>query len=360
MKNDATRLIPEVLQDAVIVLVPGVMGSTLRFRGEGRYGEPVDEIVWGQSVSATADLLASHPVRLASPELRADQIIEWIAYGPKRKPVYGPLIDFCKSDIGLGLKENVNFFPFAYDWRADNRETAQRLAEFIRRVDPEERREVYLIAHSMGGMVCRLMVLSNASIASRTRLLFQLASPMHGSASAFDSLRRHPRFHWFLDTLWGFSHHLHPDQRAQLMSTLSQFASLYQLLPPAAVTTLLKEDDGTQYSALHRDAWPGNLHSFLDAAEEVHRLLAKPIDPPIRCVYAIEHPTPWMYLVTREWQIKAERRIEAAGDGTVTCASAYAGSETGDRHPVSGGGTQHNELPSNASVHRLLREALAE
>src|SRR3989442_1329515 len=113
MKSDAKRLIPQVLQEAVVVFVPGVMGSTLRFRGEGKYGEPINEIVWGQSFSATADLLASHPVRLASPELQADQVIEWIAWwGSKRRAVYGPLIDFCKSEIGLGLKEHVNFFPF--------------------------------------------------------------------------------------------------------------------------------------------------------------------------------------------------------------------------------------------------------
>src|SRR5207249_2997864 len=109
---------------------------------------------------------------------------------------------------------------------SDNRQTAERLADFIREKDERGTRKIYLIAHSMGGIVCRLMLLADESIASRVEILFQVATPIQGSASAFDTLLRHPRFHWFLDIFWTLSHRLNVDQRARLATTLSGFPSL--------------------------------------------------------------------------------------------------------------------------------------
>ncbi|MGK7942482.1 MAG: hypothetical protein AB4062_20445 [Crocosphaera sp.] len=40
-------------------------------------------------------------------------------------------MDFCTQETGLNLTQGKNFFPFAYNWLADNRETADKLAAYI-------------------------------------------------------------------------------------------------------------------------------------------------------------------------------------------------------------------------------------
>src|SRR6266481_483408 len=112
--------------ETLTFFVPGIMGSSLRFSGAGEHGEFVDELVWGGSFADTVDLLATHPARLGLAELKPDAVIEWLKVGFLKKPFYGPIVAFCKSEKGLGLQEGTNFFPFAYDWRADNRQTAER------------------------------------------------------------------------------------------------------------------------------------------------------------------------------------------------------------------------------------------
>jgi len=346
------------LDKAVVVFVPGVMGSKLRFRGAGDFGEPIDEVVWGSNLVQNLDVLATHPQRLASGDLHPDGVIASLELGGWLVvPLYGPLLSFCRSGAGLGLIDGQNLFLYSYDWRADNRETARKLGKFIDSIDRAGERELFLIAHSMGGLVCRLLLLADAAIASHVRLLFQIASPIRGSAKAFDSLRRHPRFDKLFDALWRLAHRLNPDHRARLMETLTDFASLYQLLPPKDIVTLVTED-GAQYDALYREAWPAHLRSMLDLADQVHTLLAAPVPSPVRCVYAKEHDTPFLYLVNRDWSIKAEK-IEAAGDGTVTCASAYADSRLEQRSVISGPSTEHADLPANDRVLELLRKEIS-
>jgi pimeloyl-ACP methyl ester carboxylesterase len=344
------------LDDAVVVFVPGILGSILRFRGTGTLGEPIDEVVWGEDLVQNADILAAHPERLASSRLQPDGVIEWVKSGwlPK-KPVYGPLLEFCKRDAGLGLVEGQNFFPFGYDWRADNRETAQTLGELINRADPSGQREVFFIAHSMGGLVCRLLLLTDASIARRVRLFFQIASPTRGSAKAFDSLRRRPQFDKLFDCVWTLAHNWQPDRRARLVQTLTGFPSLFQLLPPKDVYTLVTED-GAEHAALVREAWHANLQPMLDRAEQVHALLARPIRSPMKCVYAGGHETPLKYVVSRDWNIKAEWN-PVQGDGTVTCASAYAQSRPEQRCLISGR-TDHTTLCGDDQVFELLRKEI--
>jgi pimeloyl-ACP methyl ester carboxylesterase len=87
---------------------------------------------------------------------------------------------------GLGLIEGKTFFPFAYDWRADNRSSADSLERFIRQVIKDKR--LRFIAHSMGGIVTRLMLKKHKDLLVRTDVLFQVASPIGGSAVAFAAL----------------------------------------------------------------------------------------------------------------------------------------------------------------------------
>jgi phospholipase A1 len=173
----------------LIVFVPGIMGSVLRFKGVGEFGDWCEEDVWGSDAGVIIDTLARRPNRLRSPNLEATAVLREITgrvWGKRVHEVfYGPLLDFCVERLemgGLGLEPGNEFVPFAYDWRLDNRENAKRLAVKIKQHDPQENRPIGLVAHSMGGLVCRLMILNESAIALRIRFFLQIASPVLGAA----------------------------------------------------------------------------------------------------------------------------------------------------------------------------------
>lgn len=103
-------------------------------------------------------------------------------------------MQFCRNNIGLRAEDD--FFPFAYNWLTDNQVTANKLAEFIREKDQTGNYLYCLIAHSMGGIVSRLMLANpnNRDLAEKTKLLFQIATPVRGSAKAYYALKRYPNF----------------------------------------------------------------------------------------------------------------------------------------------------------------------
>lgn len=339
--------------NSLTFFIPGVMGSTLRYRGQGEYGQPVDEEIWGSDLWSNADLLATKPSRLAAPNVEAQEVLRELRTGRfLRVNVYRELLDYCSSEIGLSLDTNGQFHPFAYDWRADNRESARKLAQFIIDVDPSEKLPVKIIAHSMGGIVARLMLLENEAILHRTTLLFQIASPIAGSAKAFHTLKKSPRFDRIFDSLWKVFHNLNPDRRAQLQQTLQGFPSLYQLLPPSNVKTIY-DNTGRQYSAVDSELWPAQLGTFLQAATEVHQLLQQPLESTIKCIYSNAHKTDVFYLVNQLSHIVASQCVD--GDGTVCCSSAFAQTDTDQRHLIEGKGADHNALCRNPEVFKVLK-----
>ena len=58
---------------------------------------------------------------------------------------------YARAVLALGGRWNVT--PFAYDWRKDIDDSSNELAKLIRR--DFQGKPVHLVAHSMGGLVCR-------------------------------------------------------------------------------------------------------------------------------------------------------------------------------------------------------------
>lgn len=345
----------------LLIFVPGIMGSELRYRGPGEFGELVDDEVWGSDPGVVLDVLARKPYRLSLAELHPTSVIRHIkgrVYGKGvDKPLYGPLIDFCTGQEGLALELDVQFVPFPYDWRKDNRNSAETLADRIRQADPAGNRPIGLIGHSMGGIICRLLLLSQPQIASRISFYLQIASPILGSAKAFHTLREGPGFSFIMDQLIGIIHHRDLQRRVDLMSVLQTFPSIYQLLPPARIPTLLTPS-GQQISAVANEVWLNDSRKHAEAAREVHVILEQPLNVPITCVYSNCHETDWHYLVDTEFRIKGALR-ERFGDGTVVSASAFEGSDVGGRLRLDTGGTSHDELPCHEKVKTVLRELVS-
>jgi pimeloyl-ACP methyl ester carboxylesterase len=281
-----------------------------------------------------------------------------ITAGSGEQDIYGSLIRFCLSEAGLGLREGVNFYPFPYDWRKDNALSADDLAQRIRELDPSKEKQVYLIAHSMEGLVCRIMLNRQPEILRRTRLFFQIASPVEGSPKAFWTLNKYPEFSTFIDLFYLRKHLLNPDRRAQLLVAVQSCASLFQLLPPRHINTLIGPG-GAEYPAVCPDAWPMQLHSQLAKAESIQSVLDVSAGIAMRSIYSGQHPTMWRFAVDRFWTIMGMEK-KPDGDETVPASSARARSSGEVQVEVKGELTEHTALCRNPEVHRLLKEAICD
>jgi pimeloyl-ACP methyl ester carboxylesterase len=262
---------------------------------------------------------------------------------------------FCSSEAGLGLQEGVNFHPFPYDWRQDNAASANKLADRIRQLDPNQEKELYFIAHSMGGLVCRIAITAEPEIRKRVRLFFQIASPLEGSPKAYWTLNKYPEFSPFINVLYLRKHLLEPDRRAQLLRAIQSFTSAFQLLPPRHVMTLIGPG-GAEYPARHPAAWPIQLHGQLDKAEAIQPALSILPGIPMRCVYSQKRKTPWRFKVNHLWAIIA-RNSKPNGDGTVPATSAKSLSEESACYEATGVLTEHTDLCRHPNVHEQLKQA---
>jgi pimeloyl-ACP methyl ester carboxylesterase len=288
---------------------------------------------------------------LISRELVATSVIRTIRLGRfKTRQIYGPLLDFCTSRPGLQLSNGQSFFAFPYDWRGDLAHSAVDLAALVNRAPAP----VYVVAHSMGGLVTRIMLNRSGPAARRVRGVFQIAPPDGGSSKAFITLKRRPSLGPISDSLWYLYYFFSPEKRARLMNALGNMHSIYQLLPPLEEKVLL-QSGGIQRSALDADAWAFRDQCMLEAAVRAQKQLAAVPTVPTRCVYSAQYPTEWLLAIDDNWNPVASGR-KAGGDGTITSASASARSS--DTVAFGGAGAEHTQLCSRADVHEALREFL--
>lgn len=144
-----------------VVLVPGVTGVSLVDAETG-------ELAWGDGRRLLRP--RDHGWQFAlplvpgdHPELVPAEVIREIRLGPITKPVYGPVLDaLVAAGYRLGDLEapdsDATLYPFAYDWRRSNVDSAAVLAErleAVRRARGVDELEVDLICQSNGGYVCR-------------------------------------------------------------------------------------------------------------------------------------------------------------------------------------------------------------
>jgi pimeloyl-ACP methyl ester carboxylesterase len=122
-----------------VVLVPGIMGSDLATIDE----EGDEDLVWinlFRLVFGQMERLKLSPDGSSS----ADERIRVVPTGPDRRTY---------TRVILWLRASWNVEPFAFDWRKDMDDSADALAAFIRNKFPGQ--PVHLVAHSMGGLLCR-------------------------------------------------------------------------------------------------------------------------------------------------------------------------------------------------------------
>jgi pimeloyl-ACP methyl ester carboxylesterase len=186
--------------DHFIVLVPGFMGSTLRSKRTGR-------MVWGNFDQSLKEATRGNPfgwigwirdflngMRYPNPDLEAVDLMEEVAFFPPlyKQEHYQRLSAFLKT-LGYKVGDNVpesqrNVYEFPYDWRQDNRTSGRQLKAKIKQWRAHHpNAEVWIIAHSNGGLVARWYIEKEAGKKIVTKL-FLMGSPWDGTAVGFKSL----------------------------------------------------------------------------------------------------------------------------------------------------------------------------
>jgi hypothetical protein len=194
--------------DDVLVVIPGIMGSTL-YRDDRPVWEPSGKAV----VSALTSLLRN-VTTLRLPEGigddRPDDGVRAMNLMPDvRLPFgiwtfdrgYSALLDFLRTTFAVvepapdDPTAPANLIVFPYDWRLSNRYNGEQLR---RVVDPALERwraqggryadaKLIFICHSMGGLIAR-WYLDRLGGAEVTRKLITLGTPHRGAFNALDQL----------------------------------------------------------------------------------------------------------------------------------------------------------------------------
>ncbi len=106
--------------------------------------------------------------------------------------------DFDLNNIHLDPKEKEDIFYFVYDWRFDNSTTADKLKIFIDNIiKAEGYSKVNIIAHSMGGLVCKSALQKDALMHEKINNIIFVGTPNLGAVENFTLMKhglRAPRF----------------------------------------------------------------------------------------------------------------------------------------------------------------------
>jgi pimeloyl-ACP methyl ester carboxylesterase len=190
---------------------------------------------------------------------------------------------YARAVLTLGGRWNVT--PFAYDWRKDIDDSSNELAKLIRR--DFQGKPVHLVAHSMGGLVCRNFIrlhpdlweaMKDPGLVQGGRLIM-LGTPNYGSFCIPQVMTGQDKMIDLLATL-----DVRHDLR-EVLDVTNSFVGSYMMLPaPGKLTPVLQK--------LYRSETWGEIAGLvsqrhLDRAYQFHHDLeaAAPTIDPARMTY---------------------------------------------------------------------------
>lgn len=344
------------MSDHFLIFVPGILGSELRYVGESAVKDYENVAVWGEDLSVLWDALAKNPACLRRP-LQPGRILRTIKFHwLSVKKLYDPFLKFLAKQ---GYSEDTNFHGFAYDWRQDNRQTALLLANFMRGKVSKGIQHFKIVAHSMGGIVVRLLLAdpSNQDLAARVKLFVQIGTPVLGSSKAYYTLKHSPEISWLFDIWRTAREQLDRTLLTELIESVRSFDSIFQLLPAETENVLLTAG-GDHFSAVNARAWPSQYAQKVRAAQEVHQIIQAFQFPQMKTFYGTEIVTDYDYVVDRDFNVLSKRPSPFKGDGTVIMASAVLASPVATRTPIPDRHAVHDSLPNHKDVMQYLASEL--
>jgi pimeloyl-ACP methyl ester carboxylesterase len=159
----------------VLVFVPGTMGTQLH--------NAAGEELWPPKPLETQTGYKRMDKLMADDVTHGDIIRNVLCFD-----FYGSLFHAFKDLKYLPGDPSQRLIAFPYDWRLDLEATSQRLAAELDKLNSEPVEEIHLVAHSMGGLITRL-VLESGRYADRPwfgkiRSFLALAVPHQGAPLA--------------------------------------------------------------------------------------------------------------------------------------------------------------------------------
>jgi pimeloyl-ACP methyl ester carboxylesterase len=340
----------------VVVLLPGITGSVLAKDGEEVWAPTPGAALRGL-LSLGRSLTKNLEVKdddWKAPNLgdgvEATRLVNaaQIIPGLWKIDVYNEIEDFLLATFDL--TRGVNYFPFPYDWRRDNRASAARLQERSRTWLADWRArsgnptaQLVLVGHSMGGLVARYFVEALGGWRD-TKAVVTFGTPFYGSLNAVDFL------------INGFHKNLGPfsvDFSAQLRS----MTSVQQLVP--SYRCIYGPDDTARTPAnagldQWKPTWNDALQTFQQEMESAAK--ANRADPQFAANPVVYQPITGRDQPTRQSAAVVNGKVELrfdrdgkdeSGDGTVPLLSAAL---AGTQQMRTFAPEQHSRLQTNVPL----------
>ncbi|WP_292530703.1 hypothetical protein [Methylocystis sp.] len=158
-----------------LIFVPGIMGTELiASNGDKLWPPTPEETIFGYR----------RVNELLKEDVQHGDIIQTVSCFD----VYAPLFDQFNALGFVPNGEKMRRYPFPYDWRQDLDLTAKKLAGLLERVDQAGASALHLVAHSMGGLISRLVleteIYAPESLRKKVTTFIALATPHQGAPLA--------------------------------------------------------------------------------------------------------------------------------------------------------------------------------
>ena len=301
--------------DCHVFLLAGIMGSQL---GRARSTPWPANLLWLDPV----DVMMGRLRELRLPDAQALQPLGTIAY----------------TYYALKLRLQAAGFPVTmhhYDWRQDLATLGAQLAAQLRQNGAET---IYLVGHSMGGLVARAALARPE--AKRVKRAVLIATPNRGTLAPVQALRG------TFPTVRRLAAIDRMHSAEMLADIFSTFPSLYDMLPQGETPSGLQLFDPAVWPASGPQPDAARLRKARGGGDW---LTAR--DERCRCIVGTQQRT--VTDITRR-DDDFVYTISSAGDGTVPIASATLG-DTGNYFLAS----DHSSLPRSLAVAQAVLELLA-
>ena len=206
----------------IIILIPGIGGSRLE-----RDGQPIYDLSFGSLPHLIWNWVGGELAFQGGSGKPDDGVVATELFNNQLIPGWFGIDDYdgLANMLRSVVKDPASqFFKFPYDWRASNRWAGEALDAFVRPKLHEWKKghggpdaKVWLVCHSMGGLVARYF-LEELGGADITRRLITIATPHRGAPKALNALVNGISF-----------------GPLDFSTVIRSFASTYELLPQAAV-----------------------------------------------------------------------------------------------------------------------------
>lgn len=313
-----------------VVLVPGILGSALGYR---KTNGQLKRIWYDQAwlvVHGPDDFQLAADGDAPGPLAKAGDL-EPIA----DLPDWGPYSSLAARLVLEGWETRW----FAYDWRKSIMEAAARLASFL--LETLHGRDYYVVAHSMGGLVCRLAygLVVAAGGAARWKRTLYVGVPQYGSYQAAQYLARPdqqlPTWGWMITALGGVpvtavTSIFLQRRNTNLRAVVSTWPALYELLPDVSGTWSQDHplDSRLWVAANYHAENPGVRQEWMTAAQNTRTA--------INATVAAPRPSERIVLGTELFTPNAVRNTGPFGDEQTYGIGPGDGSVTEERGALSG------------------------